>query len=224
MGELCYSNHASQLSAGPIAESLPTSLSAFSHRRARADSIASFTYYQDEDESTAGSDEYSIESPAVEEEFHFGEVEDEDDSADLEDQALNDDYVLHRRSSTQSRSSLRARLLRRDSATTGTSGRAYGRISQKVYMANEDLTVALAGFRTSATGMPVYIILCLCTCGIAYLLFRWLPRWYVALLGQPCRLSDCDWVVVEVDKTSQTSRDAAIADMLVESMGRDVCS
>jgi cation-transporting ATPase 13A3/4/5 len=64
-------------------------------------------------------------------------------------------------------------------------------------MANEDLTIAIAGFRTSTLGRLVYIFLCVCTCGIAYLLFRWLPRWYIALVGQASLLQSCDWVVIE---------------------------
>ncbi|KAJ0305094.1 hypothetical protein Brms1b_010927 [Colletotrichum noveboracense] len=39
-----------ELFSGPMAESLPTSVSAFSHRRPRADSTTSFAYYQDEDD------------------------------------------------------------------------------------------------------------------------------------------------------------------------------
>ena len=43
---------------GPMAESVPTSVSSFVHRRGRADSTASFTYYQeDEEEIKAGEEE-----------------------------------------------------------------------------------------------------------------------------------------------------------------------
>ena len=132
--------------------------------------------------------------------FHHddGNSGDEDeDSSDRDYQASHDDYLLRRRSSTHSRSSVHARLLRRDSTATVGSFRLHGRTSQKVYMVNEDLTIAIAGFRTSRAGSFAYLALCVLTFGIAYLLFRWLPRWYVAVLGQPCPLRDCEWVVIE---------------------------
>merc|ERR1719262_1122225 len=47
--------------AGPMGESVPTSVSSFAHRRGRADSTASFTYYQeDDDEPLPPSDESAI--------------------------------------------------------------------------------------------------------------------------------------------------------------------
>ncbi|KAH8174244.1 p5-type ATPase cation transporter domain-containing protein [Sarocladium implicatum] len=198
-----------ELFSGPVAESLPTSVSAFSHRRTRADSTASFTYHDDEDQQElADSDseshsrrhslasEYARQSMSDIGDLEFGEVE-EDDSADQDYEASHDDYVMRRRSSTHSRSSVHARLLRTDSAATGSTSRDWGRVSQKVYMVNEDLTVAVAGFNTSWIGFLVYASLCFFTGGLAYLLFRWLPRWYVAVVGQAAPIRSCDWVVVE---------------------------
>nr|XP_036583087.1 p-type ATPase [Colletotrichum truncatum]KAF6791983.1 p-type ATPase [Colletotrichum truncatum] len=185
-----------ELFSGPIAESLPTSVSAFSHRRPRADSTTSFTYYQDEPEPspTLEGERRSISDVG---DFTFG---DEDESeADIEHgDTGEDDYILHhRRSSTHSRSSVHDRLLRRDSVTTSKSLGGDGRVSQKVYMVNEDLTIAIAGFRTSSLGFIVYIILCTCTLGLSWLLLRWFPRWQVRLLGRASPLAECDWVVIE---------------------------
>ncbi|KAL2021190.1 hypothetical protein VTK56DRAFT_7377 [Thermocarpiscus australiensis] len=192
-----------ELFSGPVAESLPTSVSAFSHRRGRADSTTSFSFYQDETEpeepavplipaggqaSVDGLDELPFE-----EDFE----EQEEDSADLEASAVDNDYVLHRRSSTQSRGSAHSRLLRRDSGVSAGSGYGTNRYSQKVYMVNEDLYIAIAGFRTSSVGLAAYVVLCLATLGAAWLIFRWLPRWHVKLVGKPSPLRDCQWVVVE---------------------------
>lgn len=199
-----------QLYAGPVAESLPTSVSAFSHRRQRADSTTSFTYYDeepDEDAYSENSDEIDIgsERRAYSRRQSVGSdlddadfaVIDDEDSADQQYTASDEDYLLRRRSSTQSRQSVRARLLRRDSAATAGSARLGGRTSQKIHMANEDLTIAIAGFSTSYVGFALYIFLCLVTGGIAYLVLRWIPRWYVAILGRATTLQNCGWVVVE---------------------------
>ncbi|KAI0472027.1 hypothetical protein GGR56DRAFT_667735 [Xylariaceae sp. FL0804] len=191
-----------ELFSGPVAESLPSSVSAFSHRRARADSITSFTYYnEDEQDQEQGSGSIYADGGAAvfdvdDIPFELGE-EDESSEAGLESENAHEDYAMRRRSSTVSRSSVHARLLRTDSARTDASTRGHGRVSQKLHMVNEDLTIVIAGFRTSRLGYAVYILLCLATLGLAYLLFRWLPRWQVKLIGQPCPLRESEWVVLE---------------------------
>ncbi|KAF3002795.1 hypothetical protein E8E14_001829 [Neopestalotiopsis sp. 37M] len=215
------SNHSSQsvfedvemaqdeLFSGPVAESLPTSVSAFAHRRGRADSTASFTYYNEEEEEPQIYDEdgrplYEDDgSVAVDlDDIPFGvDTIDDDESAvgELENgYSHHDDHSMHRRSSTISRNSVHARLLRTDSGRTDVSGHGMpGRTSQKLYMVNEDLTIVIAGFKTSRIGFAAYLFLCVATFGVAYLLLRWLPRWQVKLIGEPCPLHDCQWVVLE---------------------------
>lgn len=105
--------------------------------------------------------------------------------------------MLHRCSSTQSRTSVHAHLLRRDSNITTASSHPFNRTSQKVYVESEDLTIAIAGFRTRIAGYIAYITVCILTGGIACLVFRWMPRLYISLLGQACPLRDCSWVVIE---------------------------
>ncbi|KAK4193092.1 vacuolar cation-transporting ATPase YPK9 [Podospora australis] len=190
-----------ELYSGPMAESLPTSVSAFNHRRTRADSTASFSFYQDEDEP---------EEPLILDgrRTHVGDLdelpfeddyeEDEEDSADLERNAEENDYVLHRRASTQSRgASVHSMLLRRDSGVSAGSGYGSNRHNQKTYMENEDLYVAIAGFQTSYVGYTIYTLLCIFTLGIAWLVFRWVPKWKVKLIGRSALLRECKWVVIE---------------------------
>jgi cation-transporting ATPase 13A3/4/5 len=185
-----------------VAESLPTSVSAFSHRRSRADSTASFSFYQEEDEPEEPADAlaFSEGRPSVDhlDELPFDDdLEEQEDSTDMERNSDYGDHVFLRRTSTQSRGSVRSRLLRRESGASAGSGHGANRYSQKVYMVNEDLYIAIAGFRTSHLGLAIYILLCLLTAGLAWLLFRWLPRWHVKLVGKPSPLRDCQWVVVE---------------------------
>ncbi|KAG6002331.1 hypothetical protein E4U21_003246 [Claviceps maximensis] len=195
-----------ELYSGPIAESLPTSVSAFSHRRPRADSTASFTYFEvagpqmgtedSNDEYAELRDIYESQSVSDLGDVEIG-VDNDEGFADREYLASHDDYMLRRCSSTQSRDSAHVRLLRRDSTGTAASERAGGRCSQKIYMANEDMTIVVAGFRTSKIGWSLYLSLCLLTGGLAFLFFRWLPRCYVAIVGRPCPLRECDWTIIE---------------------------
>jgi cation-transporting ATPase 13A3/4/5 len=159
--------------------------------------MTSFTFYQEEpDESPVIDDEESHRSDIGD--IPFGEEVDEEDWDDLERQASDNDYILHRRASTMSRASVHSRLLRRDSGLSAVSVLGEGRLSQKIYMANEDLYIVVAGFRTSRTGLAIYSLLCVMTLGLAWLLFRWIPRWHVKLVGQPAPLRESQWVVIEV--------------------------
>jgi cation-transporting ATPase 13A2 len=200
------------LYSGPVAESLPTSVSAFSHRRPRADSTTSFTYYDDEaeppleDDESDGlarrhiSEDYVRRSVSDIGDLEFGAVDETDDddvSSDRDLDETRNDYVLRRHSSAHSRASIHDRLLRRDSTGTVGSFLHHGRTNQKIYMVNEDLTIVVAGFRSSQLGYLLYVLSCILTGGLAYLLFRWMPRWYVSILGRASPLRECDWVVIE---------------------------
>lgn len=186
---------------------MPSSLSAFSHRRSRANSTTSFTYY---DEVLDEPEDNEL-SSSVHQELHLGYIgglatdiehvqflgtDDEEPMAhDLAEP--HNDYTLRRCSSTHSRNSVHAHLLRRDSTATAASSRLDGRISQKIYMVNEDHTIAIAGFQTSTSRFVLYILICLATFGVALLLFRWMPRLYITVVGRPHPLRDCDWVAIE---------------------------
>ncbi|ROV91457.1 hypothetical protein VSDG_07194 [Cytospora chrysosperma] len=210
-----------ELYSGPMAESLPTSVNAFSHRRSRADSTTSFAFYpdspedEDEDEDRGMFDDMRVED--LDEEPFTIDMGDEDEDevggvilpdADVEGYGSrsDDESSMLRRSSTHSHHSVHTRLLRRDSTVhtsrrgsmmTETSAYGGGRFSQKVYMANEDMTIVLAGFRTSAVGLAAYIFICVATLGLGWLLFRWLPRWHVWLTRKQAPLREASWVVVE---------------------------
>ncbi|KAK0663981.1 putative type V cation-transporting ATPase [Cercophora samala] len=187
-----------ELYSGPMAESLPTSVSAFHHRRSRADSTASFSFWQEDDE---------LNDPLAIEERRIGDLDElpfeddldeEEDSADQERDAEENDYVLHRRASTQSRGdSVHSMLLRRDSGTSAGSGYGSNRHNQKLHIQNEDLFIVIAGFRTSRIGYALYILTCVCTLGLGWLIFYWAPKWRVKLIGRSALLRECEWVVVE---------------------------
>lgn len=98
------------------------------------------------------------------------------------------------------RDSFDAPLLHRDESPEGSVRRqSLDEVtSQKIYVATEDLTVVIAGFNTSISGYLLYLTVCFLSCGLGYLLFRWLPRWRTRLIGTPTPLCRCQWAVVEV--------------------------
>lgn len=208
-----------------MAESMPTSVSGFAHRRARADSTTSFAFYDDNQETEDSpllSDEESAHlryGTDGTDDMRFGEVDyDEEDSTDLEAQAADNGYAL-RRASTHSRGSARHSLIRRDSGLSGGSEFGRARFNQKMYLVNEDLYIVIAAFKTSRLGMAVYVTSCILTCGLAWLLFRWIPKWHVRLIGQESTVKDCDWVVIE-----NSWNEMAILDVKSKPYGRPLSS
>ena len=171
-------------------ESLASSATSFTHRRLRADSTTSFTYFREQNEHPEFPDEVMREH---DESFEY--AEDFDDSEDT--RSLS---PMRRLSSGLSRRSVDDTLLRRPYPTETFTGKleSIGRSSQKIYIKAEDLTIVVAGFSTNPVGYTLYIMLCIVTSGVGFLILRWLPRWQVWLTGRSKPLRDCNWVVVEV--------------------------
>ena len=187
-----------------MSESVPSSVTGFAHPRSRAESVARFTYFQEDDESP----EWSEDQPVVDEEqedLEFGKLPGQDVGFDLESGSISSP---RRRSSSISKCIAEEPLLRRhDSAKTDASGFGRGaRSNQKIYIVSEDLTVVVAGFTTKPLGLILYLTFCSLSLGLGYLILRWLPRWRVRLTGSPKPLRECDWVVVEVRQRSQHRR------------------
>ncbi|KAJ5661616.1 uncharacterized protein N7477_009232 [Penicillium maclennaniae] len=176
---------------GPISESIPSSVVSFSHRRKRAGSTVSFTYFQDEEDFAEWSNEDAVEVDSDVDDASGTELEE----PDIESARAS--FVSKRLS--QSRDSAERPLLSRiiSSSSYGRDRRHGSRLNQKVYIASEDLTAVFAGFSTSRVGFALYLALCVLTGGFAYLLYRWLPRWRVKLIGKAAPLGKCEWIAIE---------------------------
>ncbi|KKY29243.1 putative p-type atpase [Phaeomoniella chlamydospora] len=159
--------------AGPMSESIPSSVASFAHRRATTDSIASFTYFQEDDEEPSFSDEEAI----------LDASDDDEDYADGDDRDLEAGslHSWRRKSSGRSAASADRPLLPRHTSHRSDT-RDYGlkgSFSQKLYLDTEDLTIVIAGFNNSIPGYLTYLAICFLTA------------------GSPARLRECTWVVIE---------------------------
>lgn len=207
-----------EMFSGPMSESIPTSNTGFAHRRSRADSTASFTYYDEEEVEENSSDSWLEEEVILEDADSYAPAEGDEYAIADRDIELENGIrrsSKHRKSSAISRMSRRSVSSRRSrtssddpllhrhdsngSAKSNISG-VFGkdRTSQKIYIQSEDLTIVLAGFTTSLLGFATYIAICILTGGIGYLLLRWLPRWRIRLVGSAKPLREAQWIVVEV--------------------------
>ncbi|KAK4622162.1 putative cation-transporting ATPase [Fulvia fulva] len=207
-----------EIFSGPTSESVPTAYGSFLHRRSRAGSTASFAYYEEERDfdseegvpEEAIYDEDDLERQSLNGENTFLEPELDDSTQDGGESASMDSrprkysrkssgYSRSSRHSGESRRSPDSPLLRRHhSGGSQDSGFGGGsRMSQKIYILTEDMTIVVAGFKTSLIGFALYICIGVCTGGLGYLLFRWLPKWYVRMTGKATPLGECDWVVIE---------------------------
>ncbi|SCV05899.1 LANO_0H17634g1_1 [Lachancea nothofagi CBS 11611] len=68
---------------------------------------------------------------------------------------------------------------------------------QRFYIAEEDLVVGIAGFKTSKIGNLIYYALSFLSLGLFYLTLRWVPRYKVRLCGNKVHLAKAEWVVIE---------------------------
>lgn len=171
-------------------------MTGFANRRHRSESLASFTYFQEEDESPNWAEDQAI----IEDDESFEgptKLDDFDEALDLESGGFH--FGRHK-SSSVSHAPAESQMLLRQVSTESDTSESYQdrRRSQKVYIASEDLTIVVAGFNTRSVGYFVYLGLCIATLGICYLVFRWLPNWRVRLVGSSETLHDCQWVVIEV--------------------------
>lgn len=181
---------------------MPTSVTSFAYQRPRqrAGSITSFTYFQDEDETPEWSDEEAV--------VDLSDEEDGDAHGHERDLEAGDISSLRRKSSGKLRASSDQPLLQRHSSHRSDTQEhdEGGNVSQKLYIESEDLTMVAAGFSTSALGFAAYVAICCMTAGVGYLVFRWLPRWRIRLVGYPAPLKSCSWVVVEVSHRQNRRR------------------
>ncbi len=186
-----------------MSESVPSSVTGFAHRRPRTDSIASFTYFQEDDESPDWSDDQAV----ADEEAGSRQNSnlDEEPERDLESGYIS---PRPRKYSGFSNASLDGPLLyRHESTRTDLSGyEQTTRTTQKLYVVAEDLTIVIAGFATNWVGFSFYLTLCICSGGLLYLLFHWMPRWRVRFIGSVTSLRDCEWVVIEVRPLNRLRR------------------
>ena len=171
-------------------------MTGFAHWQSRADSVASFTYFQEDDEPPEWSEDQAVRDED-QGRTDFGKQPSEEIEDDLPSGSMPSN---RRKSLTFSKSTAEEPLLHRhDSTKTDASGFGRGaRVSQKIYIVSEDLTVVVAGFTTNLPGMTLYLTICTLSLGLGYLILRWLPRWRVRLTGSPKPLKECDWVAIEV--------------------------
>lgn len=179
-----------------MSESVPSSVTGFAHRRSRTDSVASFTYFPEDDQPPERSENQAV-LDEEEEDTGLGKLAEEDVDYEVDSGIIS---PLRRRSSGSSKSTVEEPLLHRhDSTKTDTNGSERRlKSSQKIYVVSEDLTVVVAGFTTKPLGLILYLTICTFSLGLGYLALSWLPRWRVRLTGHPKPLRECDWVVIEV--------------------------
>jgi cation-transporting ATPase 13A3/4/5 len=190
-----------QVFSGPMSESVPTSVSGFRHRRSRADSSASLTSFAfyDEEQDTEDEDSAILDDGESAYDNGYTVSEMQDLEAGMSSQSSHSPSPARRKSSGSRKSSERPLLQRHSSIGSAGSGIDWRgrRSNQKIYIMTEDLTIVIAGFKTSPFGYALYALLCFATLGLGWLLFRWLPRWRVAITGRSAPLKECDWIVTE---------------------------
>lgn len=132
---------------------------------------------------------------------HSPQNQDDNSYGSFDSSSVRFDRRNNRRLSDESDKS----LLERTSNTSsfGKQGRdethSFSAISeyQRYYLAEEDLVIGIAGYKTKFWKQFCYYFICFATLGLGYLIFRWVPKYRVGLLGDRTPLGLSDWVVIE---------------------------
>lgn len=190
-----------QIFAGPTSESLATSTASFQHRRRpRTDSVTSWSFYQGDDEQErmiGGGDDEVLEESDFDIEEEAGYHRRDSLSIRRDSQSIRRHSLSLRRKSSAQDTCVSDPLIQHRERESGSTRNPH-RTSQTIYIASEDLTIAVTGFVTSKIGYATYLAVSWFTLGVSWLVFRWFPRAHVRLIGRTSPLGDCDWVVIEV--------------------------
>lgn len=70
---------------------------------------------------------------------------------------------------------------------------------QRFYIAEEDLVLGIAGYKTSKLRLYLYYFISTITFGLFYLVLRWLPKYKFSIYGEKVALGKAEWVVAETE-------------------------
>ena len=135
--------------------------------------------------------------PPSPEQYHD---EDEDEDRDQAYTAKLDDRYRRRSSASFTESALSAELA---SENLGVDESAFlhefqpRQKQQRFYLAEEDIVIGIAGYVDCWWKKLVYYVLIAGSCGVIYLVLRWLPKYRINLMGTPCALGVAHWCVIE---------------------------
>ncbi|KAL2312417.1 Cation-transporting ATPase [Schizosaccharomyces pombe] len=174
---------------GPgLGTSIPSSVSSFHHQTLRPSSDASVSqfsmdYLQSEynlnryndGESIAASRDYQ----SLLRDNGSGVYSDEEEITEMMLEELNIHPVLRRESVGEA------------------AGLSEDGCCQILYLVEEDLEVGIAGYKTNKSRYRLYQAICLLTLGLAYLIFRWLPKYFIRFVGTREPLATADWLTIE---------------------------
>ncbi|KAI8150400.1 ATPase [Fennellomyces sp. T-0311] len=66
---------------------------------------------------------------------------------------------------------------------------------RQVLLLEEDVEIAIEGYRYHPVGYTLYRFACFFSLGLVWLVCRWMPRWWVQWVGDKANLEDAQWLV-----------------------------
>ncbi|KAI9315959.1 putative P-type ATPase [Dichotomocladium elegans] len=63
------------------------------------------------------------------------------------------------------------------------------------FMLEEETEIVIEGYRYDRVGYTLYRLFSVLTCGLVWLVCRWMPHWWIAWVGQRAALGDAQWLV-----------------------------
>lgn len=120
------------------------------------------------------------------------ETEDDDDDDDDED---DDGGGSDTGSSDKGDTST---LLQQTDNDIRISGLGKGDPWRQTFMLDEEVQIIVEGYRNDGFHYMLYRLLCILSCGVVWLICRWMPQWWIAWVGRKTSLANAQWLVFVV--------------------------
>lgn len=69
---------------------------------------------------------------------------------------------------------------------------------RQTFMLDEEVQIIVEGYQNDGFHYMLYRLLCILSCGIVWLICRWMPQWWIAWVGKKTSLANAQWLVFVV--------------------------
>lgn len=115
----------------------------------------------------------------------------EEDSEDNDDQSSDDDNNTIHNHLTSTNNDIRISGLNEAPKDT--------RDEQTLLLEEEDVQIHIFGYKYNKINLFLYRVCSVFSFGLVWLVFRWVPRWYISWIGMKVPLKNAEWLVFRVN-------------------------
>ena len=69
---------------------------------------------------------------------------------------------------------------------------------RQTFMLDEEVEIIVEGYQNDGFHYMLYRLLCILSCGVVWLICRWMPQWWISWVGRKASLANAQWLVFVV--------------------------